>query len=346
MSWYEAPSPSRVQSKRFVGYPTGDMNDSEHVQDTSQSNAQRPVLTSPPFPLEQGWPYYPFHGLSHLVADGSNHPPQSADYYQQTANPGMPTQYNHRIFNLGQARQMNTYNPSTSPRISFLTQNQTTNTIQRGLFGIPESDNVRGDTHRRIYSRYGGKSHFLRCLKLNIPYIKDQSQPSFSGTQALPLIATKCARRIIAPAFLDTLQEFIPSLFASVASPSNDLPMGSSLEVVKRRSYFEQHLPADALLIELACFIVNQTWFTSHDREPPIQETEEAVQSGRLPHGPSHSRFDLFFDARDKHRCVWIDKNQCCSHQAQRLGRARGHAHLHFKYKPFACEGGCGVPQW
>lgn len=116
--------------------------------------------------------------------------------------------------------------------------------------------------------------------------------------------------------------------------------------VVQGNDYFSQHLPPDRFLVDLARFIAGQPWFQTHNQEPPLHEDEEVVKEGHLPSGSSHSRFDLFFEADDRHRCLWIVKGKRCHHRALRLGRARGHAHSHFDYKPFMCEGGCGNPEW
>lgn len=112
------------------------------------------------------------------------------------------------------------------------------------------------------------------------------------------------------------------------------------------REYFNLHLRCDSRVHAVASSMSRERWLVANDPEPPLYEDDVAVREGLLPIGKSHSRFDLFFEKKAKHGCLWLEGDQRCAHETTRKHLAREHAYLHFNYKPLKCDGKCGVNGW
>lgn len=98
-------------------------------------------------------------------------------------------------------------------------------------------------------------------------------------------------------------------------------------------------------LFTLREIIKTRPWLHNNQPEPPVTTTDNLTYDSqsrkRLP-----TRFDLFFDSDNNHRCLWIKNAIRCAHKTGRKEHARDHARDHFKYTPFICGGECGTVSW
>jgi hypothetical protein len=135
-----------------------------------------------------------------------------------------------------------------------------------------------------------------------------------------------------------------------LAAPSNrpSPPPSSPLlsDKASLRIFVEQHILPNERIREVAFGMLQEPWLMSNEKEPSLCPEDYVVRVGLLPAGDYFSRFELFFDRNAKHRCHWMEGNERCAHEASRKNRAIGHAHSHFNYKPYVCEGTCGNAGW
>jgi hypothetical protein len=90
---------------------------------------------------------------------------------------------------------------------------------------------------------------------------------------------------------------------------------------------------AGGRLWEQAVSIEAQLWKQLNQPEPTSAELATSL-------------FDVFFDERNPHRCLWVTQAGICGHWISKRCLAQGHARKHFEYNPFPCGGKCGYPTW
>lgn len=99
----------------------------------------------------------------------------------------------------------------------------------------------------------------------------------------------------------------------------------------ERDEKFKTLFPHDLRLQDIATRISQEQWFINNQPEPPFE-----ILASRK----SLSRFEAFIkrDRWSSHECISCSRTFC------NLSRARDHVRAHFGYKPYNCNGGCGVP--